>query len=137
MSEAGRLVVCYGSILASDHITSSVLVVSIDTFPSLSEDCTTQLSLLCINPPSNSFKVLSRRTYKALQNLKNDEYDSTVELLRYINNVFDILNMRSRNEGARSRNKYKSPLTSSDDWRFEVNTEQNKQATHQLSCLCC
>ena len=66
------------------------------------------------------FQVLSRRTYKALEALNDPQYSSTIEMVRYVNNVFDILNIRSINEGARHRNEFKKPLSSCDDWRFEV-----------------
>ena len=66
------------------------------------------------------YQVLSRSVANAL-NLKNDPaLSSTIEFIEKLNDIFDIFNIRNNLEGSRSRNKFKEPLTSPDDWRFEV-----------------
>ena len=51
---------------------------------------------------------------------EDDSLSSTITFIQNLNDAFDILNIRSKNEGSRFRNKFKDPLCSSDDWRFEV-----------------
>ena len=66
------------------------------------------------------FQVLSRSVAAALAMTGREEYDSTVELVERINDVFDILNISNRAQGTQARNKFKMSLESVDDWRFQV-----------------
>ena len=65
-------------------------------------------------------QVLSKSVAIAMRMTGREEYQSTIELVDKINDIFDILNVTSRNQGVYSRNKFKEPMESSDDWRFQV-----------------
>ena len=55
--------------------------------------------------------------------LKGDpQLESTKEFIEQINCMFDILNVRHKEEGKHSRNPNKDPYTSQSDRRFEVST---------------
>ena len=43
-----------------------------------------------------------------------------IQFIEMVNNILDILNTRYRSEGTETRNNWKLPLTTTDDWRFEV-----------------
>ena len=51
---------------------------------------------------------------------KAEEYSAPIQFIEMKNNTFDILNTRYRSEGTKTRNKWKLPLTTTDDWRFQV-----------------
>ena len=65
-------------------------------------------------------QVLSKSVAIAMRMTGREEYKSTIELVDKINDIFDTLNVTSRNQGVYSRNKFKEPIESSDDWRFQV-----------------
>ena len=43
-----------------------------------------------------------------------------IQFIEMVNNILDILNTRYRSEGTETRNNWKLPLTTTDDWRLEV-----------------
>ena len=49
---------------------------------------------------------------------KDDKYSALIQFIEMMNNAFDIMNIRCRSEGSKTRNKWKLPLTTTDDWRF-------------------
>ena len=56
----------------------------------------------------------------ALRMKKDEKYSALIQLTEMMNNTFDILNIRYRSEGTKTRNKRKLLLTTTDDWMFEV-----------------
>ena len=56
----------------------------------------------------------------ALRLKKDKKYSALIQFLEMMNNTFDILNIRYRSARTKIRNKWKLPLTTTDDWRFEV-----------------
>ena len=51
----------------------------------------------------------------ALRMKKAEEYNAPIQFIEMKNNIFDILNTRYRSEGTKTRNKWKLPLTTTDD----------------------
>ena len=51
---------------------------------------------------------------------KDKKYSAPIQFLEMTNNAFDNLNIRYRSERTKTRNKWKLPLTTTDDRRFEV-----------------
>ena len=56
----------------------------------------------------------------ALRMKKDDKYSALIQFIEMMNSAFVIMNIRCRSEGSKTRNKWKLPLTTTDDWRFEV-----------------
>lgn len=53
--------------------------------------------------------------------MKDDaQLSSTIEFIEKFNDLFDILNIKAPQQGLYSNNKFKMPLSSPDDWRFEA-----------------
>ena len=56
----------------------------------------------------------------ALRMKADPALDSTIELIENVNLIFDILNVRHKDEGKHSRNSNKDPFASQTDKRFQV-----------------
>ena len=54
------------------------------------------------------------------QNEEEKKYSALIQFTEITNNAFDILNIRYRSEKTKTWNKWKLPLTTTGDWRFEV-----------------
>ena len=85
-------------------------------------------SLLAYKPSNTSqqsnlfvlFQVLSESVANALELKGDEELSSTITLIRNVNKAFDCLNVRSLDQGARTRNENLKAYTSADDPRLEV-----------------
>ena len=51
--------------------------------------------------------------------------ESAIEFVEYLNDVFDIMNIKSVREGGRHCNKSKEMLSSATDWRLQVCPDLN------------
>ena len=56
----------------------------------------------------------------ALGMKKAEVYSAPIQFIEMKNNTFDIMNIRYRSDGTKTRNKWKLPPTTTDDWRFGV-----------------
>ena len=56
----------------------------------------------------------------ALRMKKDEKYSALIQFIEIMNNTLNILNIRYRLEGSKTGNKWKRPLTTTDDWMFEV-----------------
>lgn len=56
----------------------------------------------------------------ALEMKQREDLESTVEFIRKFNDAFDVLNIRYKSEGVKTKNERKMLITKTDDWRFEV-----------------
>ena len=70
------------------------------------------------------FQVLSKSVANALRMKSEEKFDSSIQFIEKVNDAFDILNIRYKDEGRRSRNKFKMVLASPLDWRFEVSGDR-------------
>ena len=61
----------------------------------------------------------------ALRQKEDPSLESTIEFIEYLNDAFDIMNIKSVREGVRHRNKFKEKLSSATDWRFQVCPDLN------------
>ena len=62
-----------------------------------------------------SGQVLSQSVANALRLKKDKKYSALIQYLEMMNNTFDILNTRYGSKGAKTRNKWKLPLTTTDE----------------------
>ena len=67
----------------------------------------------------NFVQVLSQSVANAIQTNKDEKHSALLQFIEMMSNTFNILNIRQRSEGKKTR-KWKQPLTTTDDWRFEV-----------------
>ena len=67
-----------------------------------------------------NMQVLSNSVAEALSLMKQPQLDKTTEFCRIFNNFFDCLNVSNLEEGKRSRNPFKVPYHSSQDFRLKV-----------------
>ena len=59
--------------------------------------------------------VLSQSVANALRLKKDKKHSAPIQFLDMMNNTFDIMNIRYRSEGTKTRNKWKLPLTTTDE----------------------
>lgn len=64
--------------------------------------------------------MLSQSVANSLKMKEDPELSSTIEFIEKVNRAFDILNVRYKGEGSRTRNPAKEPYTDINDDRFKV-----------------
>ena len=58
---------------------------------------------------------LSQSVANAIRLKKDEKHRALIQFIEMMNNTFDILNIRYRSEGTKTRNNWKLPLTTTDD----------------------
>ena len=61
----------------------------------------------------------------AVRQKEDPSLESTIEFIKFYNDAFDIMNIKSVREGGRHRNKFKEKLSSASDWRFQIRPDSN------------
>ena len=66
------------------------------------------------------FQVLSNTVATALQLTGKDEVEETARFVKMFDRFFDSLNVADLESGRRTRNAFKAPYRSGDDFRLKV-----------------